>query len=139
MGSLPLAKKCTAFTFQSQFKYRNDICMYSNFQLDCKVPPTFPFPVTSDLDQPRCVALSQDDGVFSFPSLSPGHYTLVCTETILYCSYIIDCIFVILLQVPHYRHEQIVFDVHPPRLSFTVANDSLTVEVLYITFESKKL
>ena len=32
-------------------------------------------------------------------------------------------------QVPHYRREQIVFEVHPPSLTLTVTNDSLTVEV----------
>ena len=32
-------------------------------------------------------------------------------------------------QVPHYRREQIVFEVHPPSLSLTVTNDSITVQV----------
>ena len=32
-------------------------------------------------------------------------------------------------QVPHYRREQIVFEVHPPSLTLTITNDSLTVEV----------
>jgi hypothetical protein len=77
---------------------------HSTAQLDCISPASLPG--ASDQEQPHCMAESDKDGVFSFPALPPGQYTLV----------------------PHYRREQIVFEVHPPSLSLTVTNDSITVQ-----------
>ena len=37
--------------------------------------------------------------------------------------------FYVAVQVPHYRHGEIVFDVHPPRASLTVTNDSVRITV----------
>ena len=41
-------------------------------QLDCVAPSPLP-----NGKQPQCVAESNEDGVFSFPSLPPGQYTVV--------------------------------------------------------------
>ncbi|KAG7485675.1 nodal modulator 1-like [Solea senegalensis] len=56
-----------------------------------------------------CSALSRDDGIFVFPSLASGEYTVV----------------------PFYRGERITFDVAPSRMSFKVEHNSLKLEPVF--------
>uniref|UniRef100_A0A674CCU5 Nodal modulator n=1 Tax=Salmo trutta TaxID=8032 RepID=A0A674CCU5_SALTR len=56
-----------------------------------------------------CSALSQEDGVFSFPSLASGDYTVI----------------------PFYRGERITFDVAPSRMDFRVEHNSLKLEPIF--------
>uniref|UniRef100_A0A8C8JIX6 Prealbumin-like fold domain-containing protein n=1 Tax=Oncorhynchus tshawytscha TaxID=74940 RepID=A0A8C8JIX6_ONCTS len=56
-----------------------------------------------------CSALSREDGIFSFPSLASGDYTVI----------------------PFYRGERITFDVAPSRMDFRVEHNSLKVEPIF--------
>uniref|UniRef100_I3KRK4 NODAL modulator 1 n=2 Tax=Oreochromis niloticus TaxID=8128 RepID=I3KRK4_ORENI len=56
-----------------------------------------------------CSALSRDDGVFVFPSLASGEYTVI----------------------PFYRGERITFDVAPSRMNFKVEHNSLKLEPIF--------
>ncbi|XP_062854165.1 BOS complex subunit NOMO1 [Trichomycterus rosablanca] len=56
-----------------------------------------------------CSAQSREDGIFSFPSLPSGKYTVV----------------------PYYRGERITFDVAPSRLDFQVEHNSLKLEPIF--------
>lgn len=56
-----------------------------------------------------CSARSREDGMFSFPSLPSGEYTVV----------------------PYYRGERITFDVAPSRLDFNVEHASLKLEPIF--------
>ena len=53
-------------------------CIVIHFQLDCISPASLPG--ASDQEQPHCMAESDKDGVFSFPALPPGQYTLVSSQ-----------------------------------------------------------
>ena len=70
-------------------------------QLDCQSVT-----VSGVQDQPSCVTLSGDSGEFTFPYLPPGQYKLV----------------------PHYHHDQIVFEVLPAELVFSVVNDTVQLK-----------
>ncbi|KAM6942338.1 BOS complex subunit NOMO3-like [Lycodopsis pacificus] len=56
-----------------------------------------------------CSALSREDGIFVFPSLASGEYTVV----------------------PFYRGERITFDVAPSRMNFKVEHNSLKLEPIF--------
>uniref|UniRef100_A0A8C8C9B5 Nodal modulator n=1 Tax=Oncorhynchus tshawytscha TaxID=74940 RepID=A0A8C8C9B5_ONCTS len=56
-----------------------------------------------------CSALSREDGIFSFPSLASGDYTVI----------------------PFYRGERITFDVAPSRMDFRVEHNSLKLEPIF--------
>eukprot|EP00731_Ephydatia_muelleri_P009676 Em0005g262a len=70
-------------------------------QLDCENVP-----VSGVQSQPSCVTLSGESGEFTFSSLPPGQYKLV----------------------PHYHHDQIVFEVLPAEMVFVVANDTIQLK-----------
>lgn len=59
---------------------------------------------------PLCHVLSNEKGIYTFPSLPPGRYRIV----------------------PHYEGPQsIKFDVRPPQVDFTVAHDSFKISTSF--------
>ena len=61
---------------------------------------------------PLCHVISSEDGRFSFAALPVGDYTLI----------------------PFYQSQQIMFDVAPARMLFTVAHSSLTLKVTFCKY-----
>ena len=76
-----------------------------------------------------CVAVSDDNGVFTYPSLSPGDYILVIQlNTLSFPFYSIS----LFPQEPHYKSANSTFQVFPESVHFSIQNDSVVVKVTHV-------
>lgn len=74
---------------------------------------------------PDCVEQSNKDGYFKFGALPPGEYSIVSQTTITSNYHIYKH----LHKVPHYQQQEIVFEVVPDRVSVSVQNASVSIQV----------
>ena len=82
---------------------------------DTATPPTPPL---------LCAVPSAASGEFSFKSLPPGNYQLVRNRIYLF----LHSIF-LSPKVPRYQNKDLTFEVKPSKVTFTVSNNSVLIEV----------